>query len=147
MRLWFQGLGMLPVDRDDPQAALGSLDTALAVLRRGEAFGIYPEGTRSRDGLLYRGRTGVAHLALTAGVPVVPVGLKGTEQLQPVGSSLPRLVRVEVAFGEPIQVVGRFDGMPLGKARRLLTDEIMAAIQQLSGQAEAGVYNERAADA
>ena len=147
MRLWFQGLGMLPVDRDDPQAALDSLDTALEVLRRGEAFGIYPEGTRSRDGRLYRGRTGVAHLALTAGVPVVPVGLKGTENLQPVGSNLPRLVRVEVAFGEPIQVAGRFDGMALGKARRLLTDEIMTAIQQLSGQVEAGVYNERAADA
>ena len=147
MRLWFEGLGMLPVDRDDAQAALSSLDTALEVLRRGEAFGIYPEGTRSRDGLLYRGRTGVAHLALTAGVPVVPVGLKGTEQLQPVGSILPRLVRVEVAFGEPIQVAGRFDNMALGKARRLLTDEIMAAIRELSGQAEAGVYNERPADA
>ena len=147
MRLWFEGLGMLPVDRDDAQAALSSLDTALEVLRRGEAFGIYPEGTRSRDGLLYRGRTGVAHLALTAGVPVVPVGLKGTEQLQPVGSILPRLVRVEVAFGEPIQVVGRFDNMALGKARRLLTDEIMAAIRELSGQPEAGVYNERPADA
>ena len=74
-RAWFEGLGMLPVDRDDSRAALASLDTALEVLGRGEAFGIYPEGTRSRDGRLYRGRTGVAHLALTAGVPVVPVGL------------------------------------------------------------------------
>jgi len=147
MRLFFEGLGMLPVDRDDPQAALGSLDTALEVLRRGEAFGIYPEGTRSRDGRLYRGRTGVAHLALTAGVPVVPVGLSGTEQLQPVGSSLPRVVPVEVVFGEPIQVAGRFDGMPSGKARRLLTDEIMAAIQALSGQEAAGAYNERPIDA
>ena len=72
---WFEGIGMLPVDRDDSKAALASLDTALEVLGRGEAFGIYPEGTRSRDGRLYRGRTGVAHLALTAGVPVVPVGL------------------------------------------------------------------------
>ena len=146
-RAWFQGIGMLPVDRDDPQAALASLDTALEVLRRGEAFGIYPEGTRSRDGRLYRGRTGVAHLALTAGVPVVPVGLKGTERLQPVGSNLPRLVRVQVTFGEPIPVAGRFEGMAPGKARRLLTDEIMAAIQALSGQDEAGVYNDRAPDA
>ena len=71
-RAWFEGLGMLPVDRDDTKAAIASLDTALEVLGRGEAFGIYPEGTRSRDGRLYRGRTGVAHLALTAGVPVVP---------------------------------------------------------------------------
>jgi 1-acyl-sn-glycerol-3-phosphate acyltransferase len=147
MRAWFAGLGMLPVDRDDPQAALSSLDTALEVLRRGEAFGIYPEGTRSRDGRLYRGRTGVAHLALTAGVPVVPVGLKGTEKLQPVGSNLPRLVRVEVVFGKPIAVEGRFEGMPPGKARRVLTDEIMLAIQQLSGQEQAGVYNDRAPDA
>src|SRR6478735_4199060 len=74
-RAWFEGLGMLPVDRDDSKAALTSLDTALGVLGRGEAFGIYPEGTRSRDGRLYRGRTGVAHLALTAGCPIVPVGL------------------------------------------------------------------------
>lgn len=147
MRMWFEGLGMLPVDRDDAQAALGSLDVALGVLRRGEAFGIYPEGTRSRDGRLYRGRTGVAHLALTAGVPVVPVGLRDTERLQPVGSTLPRLVRVRVVFGEPIQVAGRFEGMALGKARRLLTDEIMTAIAALSGQEEAGVYNDRAPEA
>ena len=80
---------MLPVDRDDTPAAIESLETALEVLGRGEAFGIYPEGSRSRDGRLYRGRTGVAHLALTAGVPVVPVGLQGTEQIQPVGSNVP----------------------------------------------------------
>ncbi|MGI8523826.1 MAG: lysophospholipid acyltransferase family protein [Nocardioides sp.] len=83
-RAWFEGMGMLPVDRDS-RAALASLDTALEVLARGEAFGIYPEGTRSRDGRLYRGRTGVAQLALTARVPVVPVGLVGTDRLQPVG--------------------------------------------------------------
>ncbi|MBO0843102.1 MAG: 1-acyl-sn-glycerol-3-phosphate acyltransferase [Nocardioides sp.] len=146
-RMWFEGMGMLPVDRDDPQAALASLDTALEVLRSGEAFGIYPEGTRSRDGRLYRGRTGVAHLALTAGVPVVPVGLRGTDRLQPIDASLPRLVKVSISFGEPIAVAGRFDGVPLGKARRVLTDEIMAAIQALSGQVVAGAYNDRAPDA
>jgi 1-acyl-sn-glycerol-3-phosphate acyltransferase len=146
-RAWFEGLGMLPVDRDDRASALASLDTALEVLRRGEAFGIYPEGTRSRDGRLYRGRTGVAHLALTAGVPVVPVGLRGTEKLQPVGSNLPRIVPVEVTFGPPIEVAGRFDGVPPGRARREVTDEIMAAIAALSGQEQAGVYNERPATA
>jgi 1-acyl-sn-glycerol-3-phosphate acyltransferase len=146
-RAWFEGLGMLPVDRDDSRAAIASLDTALQVLGRGEAFGIYPEGTRSRDGRLYRGRTGVGHLALTAGVPVVPVGLIGTEKLQPVGSTLPRVVPVTVSFGTPIRVAGRFDGVPLGRARREVTDEIMAAIQRLSGQEEAGVYNDRAPDA
>ncbi|MDN4162210.1 lysophospholipid acyltransferase family protein [Nocardioides abyssi] len=146
-RAWFEGLGMLPVDRDDTRAAMASLDTALDVLARGDAFGIYPEGTRSRDGRLHRGRTGVAHLALTAGAPVVPVGLRGTEQLQPVGARLPRLVHVDVAFGEPIDPRGRYDGVPLGRARRLLTDEVMAAIQRLSGQEVAPGYNERPADA
>ena len=142
-RAWFEGLGMLPVDRDDTRAALASLDVALEVLGRGEAFGIYPEGTRSRDGRLYRGRTGVAHLALTAGVPVVPVGLVGTERIQPIGARLPRLVRVTVRFGEPIDPRGRYDDLPLGRARRVLTDEVMTAIQRLSGQEPAGVYNDR----
>lgn len=146
-RAWFEGMGMLPVDRDDPRAAIASLDTALQVLGRGDAFGLYPEGTRSRDGRLYRGRTGVAHLALTAGVPVVPVGITGTDRLQPIDSRLPRIVPVTVAFGEPIEVVGRYDGVPLGRARREITDEVMRAIQALTGQEEAGVYNDRAPDA
>ena len=145
-RAWFEGMGMVPVDRDDKNAALASLDTALSVLGRGEAFGIYPEGTRSRDGRLYRGRTGVAHLALTAGVPVVPVGLVGTDKLQPVGSRLPRRVPLTISFGTPIQVAGRFEGVPLGRARREVTDEIMNAIQALSGQEEAGIYNDHAPD-
>jgi len=142
-RGWFEGMGMIPVDRDDTKAALASLDTALAVLGRGEAFGIYPEGTRSRDGRLYRGRTGVAHLALTSGAPVVPVGLVGTENLQPVGSTRPRLARVTVRFGEPISFASSYAGVPAGRARREVTDVVMAAIQRLSGQPFAGVYNER----
>ena len=146
-RAWFEGLGMLPVDRDDTRSAMASLDTALAVLGRGEAFGIYPEGTRSRDGRLYRGRTGVAHLALTAGCPVVPVGLQGTAELQPVGTNVPRLAKVTVRFGEPITVSGEYDGVPAGRARRDLTDRIMTAIGALSGQEQAGVYNERPVDA
>lgn len=146
-RTWFTSIGMLGVDRDDTKAALQSLDTAMEVLGNGEAFGIYPEGTRSRDGLLYRGRTGVAQLALTANCPVVPVGLRGTQDLQPVGSRLPRLARVRIAFGAPIVPGTRFDDVPRGKARRMLTDEIMTSIQQLSGQEAAGVYNERPTDA
>ncbi|WP_085874710.1 MULTISPECIES: lysophospholipid acyltransferase family protein [unclassified Nocardioides] len=142
-KAWFEGMGMLPVDRDDSKAAIASLDTALSVLARGGAFGIYPEGTRSRDGRLYRGRTGVAHLALTAGVPVVPVGLTGTERLQPVGARFPKVVPVTVTFGTPIQVAGRFEGVPLGRARRELTDEIMTAIQAITGQEESGIYNAR----
>lgn len=146
-RAWLEGMGMLPVDRDDTRAALGSLDTALEVLARGQAFGIYPEGTRSRDGRLYRGRTGVAHLALTAGVPVVPVGLHGTEDIQPVGARWPRLAKVRVAFGRPLDFTGEYDGVPAGRARREATDRIMSAIQELSGQEPAGVYNDRAPDA
>jgi len=142
-RAWFRGIGMIPVDRDDTRSALGSLDIALEVLGRGEAFGIYPEGTRSRDGRLYRGRTGVAHLALTSGAPVVPVGLIGTQDLQPVGSRWPRLAKVTVRFGKPLRFQGRYDGVPLGRARREVTDEIMAAIAELTGQEPAGTYNDR----
>jgi 1-acyl-sn-glycerol-3-phosphate acyltransferase len=144
---WFVTFGAMPVDRDDSRAALASLDTALAVLAEGGAFGIYPEGTRSRDGRLYRGRTGVAQLALTSGAPIVPVGLIDTDRLQPVGSNRPRLVRITVKFGHPIDVRGRYDGVPAGKARREITDTVMAEIQKLTGQEAAGVYNDRAPDA
>lgn len=142
-RAWYGGLGMIPVNRDDTKSAMASLDIALEILGRGEAFGIYPEGTRSRDGRLYRGRTGVAELALTAGVPVVPVGLQGTQNIQPVGSKWPRRAKVTVRFGEPIDFSGRFEGVAKGRARREATDEIMTQIQRLSGQALAGTYNDR----
>ena len=144
-RAWFTGIGMVPVDRDDSRAALASLDIALDVLRDGGAFGIYPEGTRSRDGRLYRGRTGVAHLALTSGAPVVPAGIAGTQDLQPVGSRLPRLADVTVKFGEPLHFQQQYDGVPVGRARREVTDQVMNAIQRLSGQEFAGVYNDHAA--
>jgi len=144
-RGWFTGIGMIPVDRDDTRAALASLDIALDVLSQGGAFGIYPEGTRSRDGRLYRGRTGVAHLALTSGAPVVPVGVTGTQDLQPVGSKLPRLAKVTVRFGEPLHFRQQYDSVPLGRARREVTDQVMNAIQRLSGQPFAGVYNDHAA--
>lgn len=142
-RAWFEGLGMVPVDRDDSRAALASLEIALDLLGQGLAFGIYPEGTRSRDGRLYRGRTGVAQLALLSGAPIVPVGLQGTQDLQPVGARLPRLARVAVRFGPPIHVAGRYDGQPPGRARRAITDEVMDAIAGLSGQERAETYNER----
>lgn len=146
-REWFEGVGSIPVDRDDTRAAQKSLDAALAHLRKGGAFGIYPEGTRSRDGRLYRGRTGVAWLALQAQCPVVPVGLQGTQDIQPVGARFPRRAKVRVEFGEPIHVAGRFDGVPQGRARRELTDEVMARILAMSGQEWAGEYNQRAPDA
>jgi 1-acyl-sn-glycerol-3-phosphate acyltransferase len=140
-RGFFGGVGAVPVDRHSSRAAQESLDVALQVLRDGGAFGIYPEGTRSRDGRLYRGRTGVAWLALTAGVPVVPVGLRGTDDIQPVGSRWPRLAKVGVAFGEPISPTP-YSGQPLGRARRQLTDDVMAAIAGLTGQIQADRYND-----
>jgi 1-acyl-sn-glycerol-3-phosphate acyltransferase len=141
-RSWMEGTGAIPVDRRSSRAAQESLDAALTVLRAGGAFGIYPEGTRSRDGRLYRGKTGVAWLALTAGVPVVPVALKGTQEIMPIGASLPRLAKVSVTFGKPIPVTERLAGMPQGRARRELTDAVMDAIAAMSGQERADEFNE-----
>ncbi|HEX6686349.1 MAG TPA: lysophospholipid acyltransferase family protein, partial [Candidatus Limnocylindrales bacterium] len=138
MRLCLNGTDAIPVRRTDVRAAQASLETALEVLAAGRAFGIHPEGSRSRDGRLYRGRTGVAWLALESGAPVVPVALSGTDRIQPVGKRLPRIGRITVRFGQPL----RFAGPNTNGARREATDEIMAAIQRLSGQEPAGDYNE-----
>lgn len=140
-RAFFTGVGAIPVERGAGKAAQDALDAGLAKLQSGQPFSIYPEGTRSRDGRLYRGKTGVAWLALTAGVPVVPVALRGTQDLQPVGSKRLRLARIRVEFGDPIDVSG-FGPASSGRARREATDAIMAEIQRMSGQEYAGVYNE-----
>ncbi|HYN30120.1 MAG TPA: lysophospholipid acyltransferase family protein [Dermatophilaceae bacterium] len=140
-RAVFEAIDAIPVDRESSRAAQESLDAALAVLREGRAFGIYPEGTRSRDGRLYRGRTGVAWLALTAGVPVVPVGLRGTDAVQPIGARFPKREHVSVAFGAPVRPEPYAD-LPAGRARRHLTDAVMDAIAGLSGQERADSYNE-----
>lgn len=144
---WFTAVDAIPVNRDDARAAQQSLDQQLDRLRDGSGVGIYPEGTRSRDGRLYRGKTGVAWLALTAGCPVVPVALTGTDKLWPVDRKLPRRVKFRVEFGTPIDFTGRFDGIPAGRARREATDEIMAAIQAMSGQEAAGSFNKRPGEA
>ena len=145
--MYMRATNQLSVDRGGARAAQAMLEAALERVNGGALFGIYPEGTRSRDGRLYRGRTGVAQLALTSGAPIVPVGLRDTDRLQPVGSNRPRLVRVTVTFGEPIDVRGRYDGVPPGRARREITDRVMTEIQTLTGQEAAGVYNDRAPDA
>lgn len=140
-RAFFSGIGAIGVERGAGAAAQQALDLGLARIEAGEAFAIYPEGTRSLDGRLYRGRTGVAWLALTSGAPVVPVALTGTEHVQPVGSRVPRLARVRIEFGEPMDLSG-FGAASSGRARRQATDAVTAAIQALSGQEPAGVYNE-----
>ena len=140
-RSFFSGVGAIPVERGAGAAAQEALNDGLEVLRAGNAFSIYPEGTRSLDGRIYKGRTGVAWLALTSGAPVVPVALTGTQDLQPVGSNRVHLARVTVEFGAPLDL-SRHGSADSGRARRAATDEVMAAIQRMSGQTPAGVYNE-----
>jgi 1-acyl-sn-glycerol-3-phosphate acyltransferase len=142
-RVLFRALGAVPVRREAARAALASLEVAGQVLARGEAFAIHPEGTRSLDGRLYRGRTGVAQLALEAGAPVVPVALIGTDRVQPSGVRIPRPNRITVRFGNPLDFA-RYDGLEGSPViRRAATDEIMYAIMVLSGQEYVDRYHER----
>ncbi|MGV2983398.1 lysophospholipid acyltransferase family protein [Microbacterium sp. AGC85] len=142
MRTFFQSIGAIAVNRGAGQAALDALDQQRRLLDQGLAVALYPEGTRSTDGRLYKGRTGVAFLALQTGAPVVPVGLIGTDRAMPKGARMPSLSeRITVRFGEPIDVTVHGPAGS-GKARRLATDQIMTAIHALSGQELAGVYNE-----
>jgi 1-acyl-sn-glycerol-3-phosphate acyltransferase len=134
----FTALGALPVERQTHRAAQAALDTAMTVLHAGGGFGVYPEGTRSRDGRLARGKTGVAWLALTADCPVVPVGITGTDRIQPIGARYWRPHRFSVTFGEPLTFPEHRGQAGKGKARREVTDQIMEAIIELSGQEKDG---------
>jgi 1-acyl-sn-glycerol-3-phosphate acyltransferase len=141
-RQFFTAIGAIAVQRGAGQAALDALDQQRKILDDGRAVALYPEGTRSLDGRLYKGRTGVAFLALQTGAPVVPVGLIGTDASMPVGARMPSMSeRITVRFGEPLDL-SRHGAATSGRARRGATDEIMAAIHALSGQELAGVYNE-----
>jgi 1-acyl-sn-glycerol-3-phosphate acyltransferase len=140
IRWFFTTIGQLPIRRGEHRASRSALETALAVLRSGEAFGIYPEGTRSRDGRLWRGRTGVGWLALEAGCPVVPVALEGTDRVLPVGGGRLRVARVRVSFGESIHP-DAYAGLQPARARRQLTDDVMAAIAAMSGQDRSPDYH------
>lgn len=137
-RTLFTALGALPVERGTHRAAQESLDTAMSVLREGGGFGIYPEGTRSRDGRLARGKTGVAWLALTADCPVVPVGVTGTDRIQPIGARWPRPRRCSVTFGRPLTFPEHRGQAGSNRARREVTDRIMVEVALLSGQEKAG---------
>ena len=126
--------GTLPVNRGNSRAAQEALDASLGVLKAGGLFGIYPEGTRSPDGRLYRGRTGVAWLALTADVPVVPVAMINTERALPPGRTVPRPVKVGIRFGPPMTFEEYKGQAGKARARRAVTDQIVAAIGSLSEQ-------------
>lgn len=141
-RQFFTAIGATPVQRGAGQAALDALEQQRRILESGRAIALYPEGTRSLDGRLYKGRTGVAFLALQTGAKVVPVGLIGTSDAMPVGAKWPRFSpRVTIRYGEPIDL-SHHGAAESGRARRGATDEIMAAIHALSGQELAGTYNE-----
>jgi len=131
---FFRSVGQIPVDRSGGKAAQSAITAGLEVLAKGELLGIYPEGTRSHDGRLYRGRTGVAVMALRAGVPVVPCAMLGTFELQPPGRVVPRIGRVTIRFGRPLDFA-RFAGMDdRREVVRAVTDEIMYEILAMSGQ-------------
>jgi 1-acyl-sn-glycerol-3-phosphate acyltransferase len=136
-RLWaayLKATNQLRMDREGPRAAQDTLEAALALLREGKLFGIYPEGTRSPDGRLYRGRPGVGWLALKSGLPVLPVAMIGTRRVLPPGHVLLRPGRVEVRIGAPLKFPAELTTGPPGKARQLITEQVMTAIQELSGQ-------------
>nr|WP_240553897.1 lysophospholipid acyltransferase family protein [Streptomyces niveiscabiei] len=144
MAWFFTGVGMIPVDRDGGRGGVAALMTGRRVLEEGKVFGIYPEGTRSPDGRLYRGRTGIARLTLMTGAPVVPFAMIGTDKLQPGGAGIPRMGKVTVRFGEAMEF-SRYDGM--GRDRyvlRAVTDSVMAEVMRLSGQEYVDVYATKA---
>ncbi|WP_243726165.1 lysophospholipid acyltransferase family protein [Actinomadura rubrisoli] len=137
---FFRSVGAIAVDRSGGRAALDALDTCARVLERGGVFAIHPEGTRSPDGRLYRGRTGVARLAMRTGAPVVPMAIEGTDRIQPRGRAVPRPGRIGLRIGEPMDFRGRDEGTPRGRAAREVTDEIMEAIRKLSDQEYVDAY-------
>ncbi|CAB4866979.1 unannotated protein [freshwater metagenome] len=130
-KLTFIALGQVPVDRSGGRRSEAALITGLKVLAEGKCLGIYPEGTRSPDGKLYKGRTGIARLAIESGAQVVPVAMFNTEKIQPTGTVVPKVMRVEMIFGEPMTFTG--DSTDLQYLRQV-TDQIMNRIQELSGQ-------------
>jgi 1-acyl-sn-glycerol-3-phosphate acyltransferase len=137
---FFKGVGQLPVDRSGGRAGEAALRSGLKVLRRGEVLGIYPEGTRSPDGRLYRGRTGVARMALEAGCPVLPVAMIGTDKAQPTGKVVPKIMRIGVRIGKPLDF-SRYEGMEDDRfVLRSITDEIMYELMLLSGQEYVDMY-------
>ena len=139
-RWFFKGTGQLPIDRSGGKASEAALNTGLSVLAQSQLLGIYPEGTRSPDGRVFRGRTGIARMVLEAKVPVFPVAMIDTEKVQPIGRKLPRIRRIGVVVGEPLDF-SRFAGMEGDRlVLRAVTDEIIYELMKLSGQEYIDVY-------
>ncbi|MEU4714976.1 lysophospholipid acyltransferase family protein [Micromonospora purpureochromogenes] len=139
-KAFFAGTGCIPVDRSGGRAAQAALDTQLSVLRAGGVAGIYPEGTRSPDGRLYRGKTGVARLALESGAPVVPVAMLNLDEIQPPGKLIPKIARVRIRFGPPLDF-SRYAGLAGDRfVERAVTDEIMYELMELSGREYIDMY-------
>jgi 1-acyl-sn-glycerol-3-phosphate acyltransferase len=137
---YLRSTNQLSTDRAGARAGQAMLDAALELLQSGQLFGIYPEGTRSPDGRLYRGRTGVGYLALNSGAPVIPVAMIGTERILPPGHRIPRPGKIEIRIGEPL-TFDELRGQPPGaRQRRAVADEVVRAIQKLSGQEFAPMY-------
>ena len=139
-KLTFIALGQVPVDRSGGRRSEAALITGLKVLAEGQCLGIYPEGTRSPDGRLYKGRTGIARLAIESGAPIIPVAMFNTEKIQPTGKVIPKVMRVKMVFGEPIYLKG--DSTDLN-VLRLATDQLMSTLQKLSGQEYVDMYATR----
>jgi 1-acyl-sn-glycerol-3-phosphate acyltransferase len=138
--LFFKLADQLPIDRSGGRAGDAALRTGMRVLNRGDLLGIYPEGTRSPDGRLYRGKTGVARMALEGLVPVLPVAMVGTDKAQPIGRRIPKIVRIDIKIGEPLDF-SRYEGMEGDRfILRSITDEIMYRLMELSGQEYVDIY-------
>ena len=141
---FFAGVGQVPIDRSGGRASEAALRKGLEILRKGELLGLYPEGTRSPDGRLYRGKTGIARMALEAGVPVIPVAMINTFDIQPPGKVLPRIMRVGIRIGEPLDF-SRYEGLSGDRfVLRSLTDASMYELRQLSGQEYVDCYATKA---
>jgi 1-acyl-sn-glycerol-3-phosphate acyltransferase len=142
-KMFFVGAGTIPVDRSGGRAAQAAIDTGLRILREGKLFGIYPEGTRSPDGRLHRGKTGVARLALESGAPVIPVAMLNADEIQPIGKIIPRIRRAKIRFGPPLDF-SRYRGMAGDRfIERAVTDEIMYELMTLSGRQYVDIYAQK----
>lgn len=143
----FPAMGMIPIDRGGGSAAERALNTAAKVLERGELFGIYPEGTRSRDGKLHKGHTGPARLALRTGSPIIPVGIRGSSEIMPADAKLPKVFRLcEIRFGRPVDPNRYRDRSDERLVLRQIIDEVMFEIRNLSGQDYVDTYATKKAE-